>query len=111
MISRIEPLVHRTSLVSAAGGYWKCMPRNVPLVLLNAMLACAIVGFSAWAENSFWQNARAKKPRPSSRRSMSIMKAPLSLVSVNIMVVFRNEIDSTLHLPVVTLPRDLDDVD
>ena len=31
MMSRIAPRVHRTSLVSAAGGIWKCIPRSVPL--------------------------------------------------------------------------------
>ena len=47
MMSRIAPRVQRTSLVSAVGGYWKCMPRSVPLSLLNATLACAIDGLQA----------------------------------------------------------------
>src|SRR6476620_4971763 len=43
-----------------------------------------MTGFRPWGSNSCWQNARAKKPRKSSRRSKSIVKAPLSLVSVKI---------------------------
>ena len=46
MMSRIAPRVQRTSFVSASGGNWKCMPRSVPVALLNATLACAITGFS-----------------------------------------------------------------
>ena len=79
MMSRIAPRVARTSLVSAAGGYWKCMPRSVPLRWLKATLAWAMTGFSPCAANSFWQKARAKNPRSSSRRSRSMMKAPLQL--------------------------------
>src|SRR5215467_2226942 len=36
------------------------------------------------ASNSRWQNARSKNPRSSVRRSRSMMKAPLSLVSLKI---------------------------
>ena len=32
MMSRMAPRMQRTSLVSAAGGNWKCMPRNVPFL-------------------------------------------------------------------------------
>src|SRR5712671_1244389 len=84
MMSRIAPRVARTSFVSGVGGYWKCMPRTVPFCLLKATFACAMTGFKPWSANSRWQNARAKNPRLSSRRSMSITKAPLSLVSVKI---------------------------
>ncbi len=35
MMSRIAPRVQRTSLVSAAGGNWKCIPRSVPFVLVE----------------------------------------------------------------------------
>ena len=52
-ISRTPPRVQRTSLVSAAGGYWKCIPRKVPAFELDATLACAIMGFSRCALNSF----------------------------------------------------------
>src|ERR1700704_4347440 len=85
-MSRMAPRVHRTSLLSAAGGYWKCMPRRVPFFAFEATLAWAITGFSPWSRNSFWQKTRAKKPRSSVLRSRSMMKAPLSLVSVNIIV-------------------------
>ena len=44
MMSRMAPRVARTSLVSAAGGIWKCIPLTVPLRRLNATLACAITG-------------------------------------------------------------------
>src|SRR5207249_2434028 len=74
---------------AGAGGYWQCIPRKVPFFLLKAMLACAMTGFSPWFSNSRWQNARAKNPRLSSRRSMSIVKAPLSLVSVKIISIHR----------------------
>src|SRR5438067_5464538 len=84
MMSRIVPRVARTSFVSACGGYWKCIPRSVPLRLLKAMFACAITGSRPRSANSFWQNARAKKPRSSSRASRSTMNAPFSLVSVKI---------------------------
>src|SRR5215470_14602024 len=84
MMSRIDPRVARTSFVSACGGYWKCMPRSVPFFQLKAMFACAITGSSPCSANSFWQKARAKKPRSSSRLSRSMMKAPFSLVSVKI---------------------------
>src|SRR4051812_24399976 len=84
MMSRIDPRVARTNFVSAAGGYWKCIPRTVPRRLLKAMFACAMTGFSPRSSNSFWQKTRAKKPRLSSRRSMSTRKAPFSLVSVKI---------------------------
>jgi len=50
-------------------------------------------GVEACASNSCWQKARAKKPRESSRRSRSRMKARLSLVSVNI-AKLANEIGS-----------------
>src|SRR5436190_24079976 len=60
------------------------MPRSVPFLILDARFAWAMTGFSPCALNSFWQKARAKKPRESSRRSISMMKAPLSLVSVKI---------------------------
>src|SRR5882757_6911596 len=60
------------------------MPRTVPFLKLDARLACAITGLSPWDLNSFWQNARAKKPRESSLRSKSITKEPFSLVSVKI---------------------------
>src|SRR5262245_25570455 len=60
------------------------MPRRVPLLKLEARLAWAMTGLSPWDLNSFWQNARAKKPRESSLRSKSITKAPLSLASVKI---------------------------
>ena len=43
--------------------------------------------------NSCWQNVRAKNPRLSSRRSMSMMKAPLSFVSVNTMFTFEVGVD------------------
>ena len=69
MMSRMAPRVQRTSLVSAAGGYWKCIPRRVPLRMLEAMLAWAMVAFRPCAANSRWQKARAKKPRSSSCRS------------------------------------------
>src|SRR5947208_3326423 len=44
MMSRIAPRVARTSFVSAAGGNWKCIPRNVPgseqrLELIDAAIA------------------------------------------------------------------------
>ena len=84
MMSTIAPRVQRTSFVSAAGGNWKCIPRSVPLRLLKAMFACAIRGLSPWSVNSFWQKARAKKPRSSSLRSRSRMNAPLNVVSVKI---------------------------
>ena len=45
MMSRIAPRVQRTSFVSAEGGYWKCMPRNVPFFRFDATLAWAIIGF------------------------------------------------------------------
>src|ERR1700747_3016458 len=86
MMSRIAPRGQRTSLVSAAGGNWKCMPRRVPLRVLEAMFAWAISGFRACAPNSFWQNIRAKKPRSSPLFSRSRMKAPRSAVSVKIIV-------------------------
>ena len=35
MMSRMAPRVQRTSLVSAAGGYWKCMPRSVPFLRIR----------------------------------------------------------------------------
>ena len=35
MMSRIAPRVQRTSLVSAAGGYWKCIPRTVPFLQIE----------------------------------------------------------------------------
>src|SRR3954470_9726146 len=84
MMSTIAPRVARTSFVSGAGGYWKCIPRTVPLRLLKATFACAMTGLRPWSANSCWQNDRAKKPRLSSRRSMSMTKAPFSLVSVKI---------------------------
>src|SRR5882757_5425887 len=86
MMSKIAPRVQRTSLLSAAGGYWKCMPRSVPFLVFEATLACAITDFNPWSRNSFWQKARAKKPRSSVLRSRSIMNAPLSFVSVKIIV-------------------------
>src|SRR6476661_5916184 len=48
------------------------------------MLACAITGFRPCCSNSCWQKARAKNPRESSRRSMSMMNAPFNFVSVKI---------------------------
>src|SRR5882757_4352640 len=93
MMSRIAPRVHRTSLLSAAGGYWKCMPRSVPFLVFEATLACAITDLSPWSWNSFWQKARAKKPRSSVLRSRSIMKAPFSFVSVKIIVRLRLAVD------------------
>src|SRR5882762_6692891 len=48
------------------------------------MFACAITGLRPCSANSFWQKARAKKPRSSSRRSRSRMNAPFSLVSLKI---------------------------
>ena len=36
MMSRIAPRVQRTSFVSAAGGYWKCIPRRVPVYAVVA---------------------------------------------------------------------------
>src|SRR5438105_14592660 len=63
MMSRIAPCVHRTSLVSAAGGNWKCIPRTVPRFLLKATLAWAMSGLSPCAANSRWQKTRAKNPR------------------------------------------------
>ena len=35
MMSRMAPRVQRTILVSAAGGYWKCMPRSVPFLRIG----------------------------------------------------------------------------
>src|SRR6266851_1097471 len=84
MMSRMAPRVARTSFVSAAGGYWKCIPRTVPFLRLKATFACAITGFNPCCSNSRWQNLRAKKPRLSSCRSMSMTNAPRSLVSVKI---------------------------
>ena len=49
-----------------------------------AMLAWTMTGFRPRCPNSRWQKVRAKKPRSSSRRSRSMMNAPLSLVSVKI---------------------------
>src|SRR5436305_15322053 len=43
-----------------------------------------MTGLRPCVSNSFWQKARAKYPRLSSRRSISMMKAPFSFVSVNI---------------------------
>ena len=54
------------------------------LAWIDAMLAWAMTGFRPKSRNSFWQKARAKKPRSSVRRSRSMMNAPLSLVSVKI---------------------------
>src|SRR5262249_16088845 len=85
-MSRIPPRVQRTSFDSAAGGNWKCMPRRVAAFILDAILPCAITGFRPYVLNSFRQKARAKKPRESSLRSRSIIKAPLSLVSEKITV-------------------------
>ena len=76
MMSRIAPRVQRTSFVSTAGGYWKCIPRIVPARRLKARLACAITGSSPCSSNSCWQKTRAKKPRLSSLRSTSITNAP-----------------------------------
>ena len=45
MISRRAPRVQRTSLVSAAGGNWKCMPRKVPFSRFLAMPDWAMSGF------------------------------------------------------------------
>ena len=84
MMSRIAPRVQRTSFVSGAGGNWKCIPRSVPFLAIKGDIACAMIGFKPCASNSCWQKARAKKPRESSRRSMSITNAPFSLVSVKI---------------------------
>src|ERR1043166_1271112 len=60
------------------------MPRRVPFLAFEATLACAITVLSPRSRNSCWQKARAKKPRSSVLRSRSMMKAPLSLVSVKI---------------------------
>src|SRR5438105_4877397 len=50
------------------------------------MLTWAITGLRPCSANSFWQKARAKKPRSSSRGSRSRMKAPFSFVSVKITI-------------------------
>src|SRR5215469_2260050 len=73
------------------------MPRSVPRYLLKAMFAWAITGFRPWSRNSFWQNARAKKPRSSSRGSRSRMNAPVSFVSVKIM--FSSALQDCLSVP------------
>src|SRR6266542_2043391 len=117
MMSRIAPRVQRTSFVSAAGGYWKCMPRNVPFLKLKEILAWAMTGFRPCASNSFWQNARAKKPRESSLRSRSIRQAPLSFVSVKIIACkscFRGwqslfYLDRTVVLPGVPRQEQVED--
>src|SRR5215510_11915090 len=82
--SRTAPRVQRTTFVSAAGGYWKWTPRTDPLNRLKPMFACAMTGFRPCSANSFWQKARAKKPRLSSLRSSSMTNAPLSFVSSKI---------------------------
>src|ERR1044072_2875833 len=61
------------------------MPRSVPRLKLYDMLAWVIVFSSPCAASSFWQKARAKKPRSSLRGSSSITYAPRSGVSVNFM--------------------------
>src|SRR4029079_15748578 len=86
MTSRMPPRVARTSLLSAAGGNWKCIPRSVPLRRLKATFACAICVFSPCSANSCRQEARAEEPRLSSRRSGSMTKAPASFVSVNLIL-------------------------
>src|SRR5215470_4848751 len=43
-----------------------------------------MTGFKPFAPNSCWQKTRAKNPRESSRRSISITNAPWSFVSVKI---------------------------
>ena len=35
------------------------MPRNVPFLWLKAAFACAMIGLSPYASNSFWQKVRA----------------------------------------------------
>src|SRR5512140_1278625 len=84
MMSRMAPRVARTSFVSGWGGYWKCMPRSVPLRALKATFACAITGLSPCSWNSCWQKVRAKNPLSSLRFSRSRMNAPFSFVSVKI---------------------------
>src|SRR5262245_15656464 len=84
MTSSMAPRVHRTSLVSASGGYWKCRPRSVPFLRLREMLAWATEAFRPCSANSRAQNVRAKKPRSSDRSSRSITNAPFRAVSLNI---------------------------
>src|SRR6516165_3937089 len=59
------------------------MPRKVPLSLLNELLICTKRVSRPATANSRSQNARAKKPRSSSRLSSSMTKAPSSGVGRN----------------------------
>src|ERR1700751_3804382 len=59
------------------------MPRRVPLSLLNELSICTKRVSRPAAANSRSQNARAKKPRSSSRLSSSMTKAPSSGVGTN----------------------------
>src|ERR1700730_2594074 len=62
------------------------MPRNVPFLLLKETLDSTNRALRPRSSNSFCDQARAKKPRTSSSLSISTMNAPLSLVSVTIML-------------------------
>ena len=84
MMSRMAPRVQRTSLVSAAGGYWKCMPRSVPFLRVRRDARLGDDRLQAELPELVLAEGAAKKPRSSLRRSRSMMNAPLSLVSVKI---------------------------
>ncbi len=71
--SKIAPAVQRTSFTSSCGGVWKCMPRNVPALLLREMLHCESSATSPCSANSSRHHVRAKNPRSSSWRSGSTM--------------------------------------
>src|SRR5215218_5457771 len=60
------------------------MPRTVPLRRLKERFAWTSLVESPCSANSSAHQARAKKPRSSSRRSRSITYAPRSSVSVKI---------------------------
>src|SRR5215813_9017219 len=80
----MRPREQRTSLASARGSGWKCSPRSVPLRALLDTLAWTKSTSMPWSANSRWHQTRAKLPRLSVRRSMSISIAPESGASLKI---------------------------
>ena len=60
------------------------MPRSVPAIGFDAILAWETNGLRPKSRKSRWQKTRAKNPRSSVLRSRSMMNAPFSLVSVKI---------------------------
>src|SRR5579883_3401789 len=82
--SHTAPRRHITSLASAWGGCWKCMPRMLP--------ACAVTLWFAWRTgqrqpapaSSSSQKRRAKEPRASASGCRTTRRGPSGISSVTV---------------------------